>query len=728
MPIKHINPADVSARIKLLEEELALLKHVQQQPKGTLSSENKRTLEQSLAQLDQNKSDIQEERFQYAMDASRDGLWDWDLRTNEVYFSPSYLRMLGYQKGEVPESYDTFKNIFVHPDDVLLLMRTSKAAYEDLKKNNKDSINMELRLRHKQGQTLWVYSRAKYVSYDKNGRPTRCVGFIADITQFKKTQEQLIGAKMLADEANTAKSEFLARMSHEIRTPMNAIIGMGHLLKDTELNRIQHDYLANIDHAANSLLKIINEILDFSKIESGNFVLEKVHIDLEGMIDDLARKLSPQVEKKGLELLYDIDPAVPRYFRGDAMRLSQIISNLIGNAIKFTEEGNIHLHIEKLHESSECLELAFEVSDSGIGMSRQKIDSLFDPFTQADGSSSRKFGGTGLGLALCKHLVELMHGNISVSSELDAGSLFRFTACFEHSQIGTSILRDEPRRFEHLRTLVVDDNQAARNIISRTAQSIHLQADTASDAKTAMEMLAQAEKGPERPYELVLMDYSMPNMNGVSASKMIKQNTQLARTPSIILVSAYQQDEIFGTDKPPEIDAYIHKPVSQSRLFDAIAEAFGEELFVSGDEKVVKEEDRTLLAGARVLLAEDNLVNQKVAIGILKKQGVAVVVANNGREAIDELAAHPDGFFDIVLMDMEMPEVDGYEATRRIRHGLHCNTIPIIAMPAHAMSEDRYHCMECGMDGYITKPVAPDLLYTTLSSFLRRAKSEREGS
>ncbi len=656
-----------------------------------------------------------EERFQYAMDASRDGLWDWNLKTNDIFFSPSFLQLLGYENESLPMNFNTFKDVFVHPDDLPAMLEASNKASQNIR----GAMNLEIRFRHREGDTVWVYSRAKFVNFDESGKPMRCVGIVADITQFKKTQEQLLSAKTLADEANTAKSEFLARMSHEIRTPMNAIIGMGHLLKDTGLNRTQHDYLNSIDQAANSLLTIINEILDFSKIESGQFALDTAHIDLEDMIGTLAQQLSPKAEDRGLELIYDIDPSVPQYFRGDSTRLSQILGNLIGNSIKFTEQGEIHLQINKASECKEFIELVFKIRDTGIGMSAAKTQSLFDPFTQGDGSSSRKFGGTGLGLTLCKHLVELMDGKIDVQSNPGKGSCFSFTAKFEHSQIGPAVLRSEPRRFEHLRTLVVDDNFAARTIISKTARSIHLNTDVASDAQSAITMLKNADK----PYGLVLMDYNMPGINGVEASRLIKHEAHLEVQPSVILVSAHQKDEIFGGEKPAEIDGFIHKPVSQSRLFDAIAETFGEELFDQHDSGKLSEEQEDLLSRSRILLAEDNVVNQKVAIGILKKKGVEVLVANNGREAIEILESEPAGFFDLILMDMEMPEIDGYQATIAIREGVHDSHIPIVAMTAHAMSEDRDRCINCGMDGYITKPVAPELLYTTLAGFLGKVKS-----
>jgi len=712
MSPKHIDKTTLASRIDLLEQELAVLKNIQQQPDCELSNDDQQILQHSLA-------NVSEQDFAYqVLEASTDGYLDWDIKGASVTYSKECLELLGYGQNEPNTPAHIFSH--VHELDKPGLLQKFKHCLQ-----TGQGYSVEFRLLTKEQKLMWIRLKIKVFEQDASGKASRIVGGIYDITPFKENQNALVAAKSFAREANATKSEFLARMSHEIRTPMNAIIGMGHLLKDTALNRLQYDYLNNIDQAANSLLTIINEILDFSKIESGQFILENVHIDLENLVAKLTRQLTPRAERKGLELIYEVDADVPQFFRGDGARLSQIIGNLIGNAIKFTDSGDIQLLIKKTQDLAEFVELEFEVKDSGIGMSSAKIQALFDPFTQADGSSSRKIGGTGLGLTLCKHLVEMMQGTIQVSSEPNAGSSFKFTARFEHSQIGTVVLREKPRRFDNLRALVVDDNLAARTIISKTANSIHLRTDTAGDAKTAIEMLEKAEMSNEQHYDIVLMDYNMPNLNGLDASRLIKQDRKIVHRPSVILVSAHQKDEIFGLDLPETIDGFIHKPVSQSRLFDAIAEAFGESVFATATTDSLRAEDLALLSSARILLAEDNIVNQKVAVGILKKKGVEVVVANNGRQAIDILAMHPNGYFDLILMDMEMPEIDGYQATQLIREGDNSAAIPIVAMTAHAMQEDRKRCIECGMDGYITKPVEPDLLHKTLARFLRKAQTQK---
>ncbi len=653
-----------------------------------------------------------EARFNYAMDASRDGLWDWNLISNEMYFSPSYLRMLGYEKDQLPQNFDTFCRTFMHPDDLPLVLATPPVT----RGHREAHVEQTFRMIHKTGRILWVYARYKYVEFDNRGRPTRCVGVNVDITSFKKQQQELLAAKALAEEANSAKSEFLARMSHEIRTPMNAIIGMGHLLKDTGLNRKQCSYLDNIDQAAHSLLEIINEVLDFSKIESGKLALENTHVDIDEVFAQLAADVDTKARRKGLAIIYDITAEVPRYFRGDAQRLGQVLRNLIDNAIKFSEQGEIHIRVQKQNQTRDYVELLFSVTDNGIGMTQSQINRLFEPFTQVDGSASRKFGGTGLGLSICKHLVELMHGRINVRSKPGRGSHFQFSARFGHSQIGADPLREKPQRFENLRTLIVDDNAAARAILAKTASTIHLKVDSADDAQSAIRQLEEADA--RHPYDLVVMDCNLREIDGLGASLIIRNDHRISHQPRIILVATRPQTEILKQDHDHSVNGFINKPVSPSRLFDAIAEIYGERLF---DTCVTTDNlsDDQLLASAHVLLAEDNVVNQKVATGILRKKGVQVTIANNGQEAIDKLTAAAPGDYDAILMDMEMPEVDGYQATKTIRKGSHCPHIPIIAMTAHAMRGDRELCLEVGMDGYITKPVDPALLYSTLSSFLR---------
>lgn len=657
-------------------------------------------------------------RFQYAIEASRDGLWDWDLNTGEIYFSHSFLRMLGHEDTLLEMNYDTLQKRFIHPDDLQYVQSHYQRAIDE----KLDHLDFEYRMQHKDGTPLWIYSRTKFVERDRSGSPGRAVGINADITHFKKSQEDLLNAKTQADAANRTKSEFLNRMSHEIRTPMNAIIGMGHLLRDTALSRQQTDYLGNIDQAANSLLHIIDKVLDFAKIDSDKIVLDNIHFDLDEVLANLAQTTDVDASNKKLDIVFDSDSKTPRFLRGDAVRLNQVLYHLINNAIKFSDRGEIIIKVRPKHNTKDYIELEFMVSDQGIGMTQAEVDNLFTPFTQADGSSTRRFGGTGLGLTICRHLVKLMQGSIGIDTQPGLGSNISFTARFEHSHIGSASITTQSRQFEGLRTLIVDDNDIARTVISRTTQSLHLRSDTACSAVDAVNKIEAAERDQHDPYQLVLMDWRMPEINGLEACAMIKADTVIKQHPAVVMVSAYRKDEVLDTNNKSDIDGFINKPVSQSRLFNTLAEIFSEQIHEpaqSVDSPLENSEIDELLNGRHLLLAEDNIVNQKVATGILKKKKVRLTIANNGREAIELMQQH-NGQFDAVLMDIEMPEVDGFEATRTIRNSCHYPKIPIIALTAQALKGDRERCLNAGMNGYISKPVAPHKLYDTLAKLLKQ--------
>lgn len=653
-----------------------------------------------------------DQRYAFALKASKDGLWDYQLKDNQLFFSPSYLHMLGYEEGDVTPSVRTFLKEMIYPDDIPYMQN----VFEEALKSPQKPVQSEYRMRHKDGHIIWVYSRAIFVEFDEQGSPLRAVGVNADITQFKQAQAELRQAQMEAISANQTKTEFLTRMSHEIRTPMNAIIGMGHLLQDTHLDSEQKSYLGSINTSARSLLHTIDEILDFSELESGTYLLENRHIDLEHLYERLAQTHIALAESKGIEIIFDTDPSVPRYVKGDARRLQQILNNLLDNAIKFTEQGDVTLKVRKKTQHTKGVELEFSITDSGIGIAQDDLQSMFTPFTQADSSTSRRVGGTGLGLTICHYLIEQMGGELTATSEEGVGSCFSFSVHFERSQVGEQPIRPQPERYHNLRTLIVDDHPSALKILENTSHTLRLQVDTASNATDAIGKIRQADQNG-KPYELVLIDFNMPDINGVQACNLIEKTPDILQKPKMLLISSYSQQDIAGQYSLENTHGFINKPATPSRIFDAIAQAFGEDLFEQPPELSADETDQRL-SGAHVLLAEDNLVNQKVAIGILKKKGISVTVANNGQEALDLINSHKPGTFNAILMDMEMPEVDGYEATRRIRTGQCCAEIPIIAMTAHALQGDRERCLESGMDDYITKPVDPPLLYQTLAQYL----------
>lgn len=653
-----------------------------------------------------------DQRYAFALKASKDGLWDWNLSTNHLFFSPSYLHMLGYGEHELEPTTGTFLKTLMYPEDIPYLENIAAQARQAPEK----PVQCEYRMLHKDGHIVWVYSRAIFVEFSDDGTPLRAVGVNADITQFKQAQAELRQAKREAISANQTKTEFLTRMSHEIRTPMNAIVGMGHLLQGTPLDDAQQNYLGNINASACSLLHTIDEILDFSKLESGTFLLENRHIDLDYLYEQLTQAHASRAEAKGIEIVFDTDVAVPRFVKGDPRRMLQILNNLLDNAVKFTDCGEISLKVRKKTQHQKGVELEFTVTDTGIGIAPNVLQSMFNPFTQADGSTSRRVGGTGLGLTICHYLINQMGGKLTATSEEGVGSCFSFCVHFERSQVGEQPMRPQPERYYNLRTLIVDDHPSALTILENTSRTLRLQVDTANNATDAIDQIRQADEN-NTPYELLLIDFSMPGINGVQACDLIQKTADIRRKPKALLISSYSQQDIAPQYPLDNVHGFINKPATPSRIFDAIAQAFGEDLFEQPAELSADETDQRL-HGAHILLAEDNLVNQKVAIGILKKKGVIVTVANNGQEALDAIHNHESGTFSAILMDMEMPEVDGYEATRQIRGGQCCAEIPIIAMTAHALQGDRERCLDTGMDDYITKPVNPDMLYQTLAQYL----------
>jgi len=472
-------------------------------------------------------------------------------------------------------------------------------------------------------------------------------------------------ARSEAEDATKAKSEFLANMSHEIRTPMNAIMGMAHLAMKTDLTAKQYDYLKKVDISAKSLLGIINDILDFSKIEAGKLDMEAVDFQLEETLDNISTLVGIKTQEKGLELLFKTDSSVPSALVGDPLRLGQILINLSNNAVKFTDTGEIVVATELIKKDNAQVTLKFSVIDTGIGMTAEQAAKLFQPFAQADSSTTRKYGGTGLGLTISKRLAEMMGGEIWVESQAGQGSTFSFTANFGLGKEKAKKRFKPASELRGMKVLVVDDNATSRSILQEMLQSFSFEVSLAASGKEGITELEVASK--DKPFELVIMDWKMPGMDGIEASKRIKNQTHLSKIPPIILVTAYGREEIMQQAEQAGLDGFLIKPISPSMLFDAIMQAFGEAVPESSRVAQKHEQEAEALKhiqGARVLLVEDNEINQQVAKEILEGAGLIVALATNGQEAVNEVMKTN---YDAVLMDVQMPVMDGYTATKEIR-------------------------------------------------------------
>jgi len=661
-----------------------------------------------------------EERLDLALRGANLGLWDWNIQTNANIVNDIWIDMLGYTREELDAKLARNNQdwaALVHPDDIPVIRDASLQHYS----GRSPMYRAEFRMRTRNGGWKWILSTGRVVERNAAGEPLRMVGIHLDIDDFKRLQAELEQAREAAESADRAKSRFLANMSHEIRTPMNAVLNLAELLLDSQLDSRQHQYLRVIHTSAKSLLKLINDVLDLSKIESGKLDVEVIPFHLRELMEDLTLALGDQASRKGIELSVHIAPDVPVMFEGDMYRLRQILVNLIGNAIKFTEQGEVMVHVTLAYDGisadHKSAIVQFSVHDTGIGLSPDQTSHIFDAFSQADSSTTRRFGGTGLGLAISQRLATHLGGHgITVTSAPGKGSTFTF-----HVPLGIAPEPNDPHAeaLNGKHVLLVEDNPGARTAYLSMLDRFGAHARCVTNAHAARDLL----RDPLTTTDILLVDWNIPGGSAPGLIEQVREQEATRHLPIIALVGLASPAEI---DRLTElgVSSILRKPINAATLFDALAALTGAQL--SGDTPPQPQAEQAAtpgFEGVRVLLVEDNRVNQLVAKEMLKRKGFEIFTAENGRIGLERIQKES---FDLVLMDVQMPEMDGLEATRHVRaaeeqalrEGLAPRHIPIVAMTANAMPGDERTCLDAGMDAYVAKPLNITELLDTIARVL----------
>lgn len=636
------------------------------------------------------------------------GVWSWTLANNKLQWNDRMFEFYG-QPLTLRNTGLNYMHWYsrVHPEDVVAAAAKLNAAVEGT-----DVYDTVFRVVRQDGQIRFIHAGAQ-IERSPNGAALCVTGINRDITVQRELESHLLYAKEQADAASAAKSAFLANMSHEIRTPMNAVLGMLQLVQNTDLNGRQLDYVTKAQTAAKSLLGLLNDILDYSKIEAGKLQLDVHPFELEPLMRDLAVVLAGNQGKKEVEVMFDLDSNLPNDLIGDSLRLQQVLINLAGNALKFTLEGQIVVSVEQLMRTENTVSLRIAVSDTGIGISPEQLQRIFEGFTQAEASTSRRFGGTGLGLVICKRLVTLMGGELQVESHQGVGSRFWFDITLDVAP--TSSLRSAwPEVDLPIRILVVDDNAMASELLLRTVRAFGWIADSVSGGTQAVEWVQKAQALGEA-YDVVLMDWRMSDMDGLSAAQLIQQLGNGLPPPMVIMITAYGREVLADAHQAGDAPfvGFLTKPVTPKQLADAVQRALNgkDQLHPPLSRSTVDRPQR--LAGLRLLVVEDNMLNRQVADELLTREGAQVTLAEGGLEGVSKVM-NEDVPFDVVLMDIQMPDIDGLEATRRIRSNLRFATLPIVAMTANVSNTDREACLAAGMNDHVGKPIDLEQLVVTL--------------